>query len=58
MIMAELKVPWEAAQKLPRRDKSRVMPVKVGCRGFQGRTSGCGQKKTLAKEAERGGSWI
>lgn len=49
--MAELKVPWEEAGKLPRRDKSRV---KVGCRGFQGRIHGGGQKKALAKEAERG----
>lgn len=51
-IMAELKVPWEEAGKLPWRDKSRV---KVGCRGFQGRIHVGGQKKALAKEAERGG---
>lgn len=51
MIMVELKVLWEEAGKLPRRDKSRV---EVGCRGFQGRISGCGQKKALAKEAEQG----
>lgn len=50
--MAELKVPWEEAGKLPWRDKSRV---KVGCRGFQGRIHVGGQKKALAKEAERGG---
>lgn len=51
-IMAELKVPWEEAGKLPWRDKSRV---KVGCRGFQGRIHVGGQKKALAKEAERWG---